>query len=269
MKNRLNKQIEKLLLTPAEMNEVYQKLHKQKFNYPYFYKIVKSKQCLYFLGPHHIFDQKDPQLKTIKKLWNEFLDVTKKKNCIVLIEGGKRPVLKTEKEAIEKHGEPGLMTLLANKENIEVVSPEPDESKEANTVSEKFGREKTIYYYFARQVAQWHRYLGKPDFEKYIRRLLKEYEEVLNWKGFDFSLNHMTQLQDNYHNHKFDKENYDCFYNDSNPINSEVSAASSGYRNTYIVKEILMLWNNGRNIFIVYGSGHAITLEPALKILLN
>ena len=79
----------------------------------------------------------------------------------------------------------------------------------------------------------------------------------------------MIQLHDKFHNHKFDKENYDCFYNDSNPINSEVSAASSGYRNTYIVKEILMLWNNGRNIFIVYGSGHAITLEPALKILLN
>src|SRR3972149_2539638 len=116
MKNSPEKWIEKLLLTPKEMNEVYQKLHKQKFKYPYFYKIVKSNRHLYFLGPHHIFNPKDPQLKTIKKLWNEFLELKKKKNCIVLIEGGKRPILKSEKDAIEKHGEPGLMTLLANKE---------------------------------------------------------------------------------------------------------------------------------------------------------
>ena len=269
MKNSPEKWIEKLLLTPKEMNEVYQKLHKQKFKYPYFYKIVKGNQQLYFLGPHHIFNPKDSQVKTIKDWWNVFLGVTKKKNCIVLVEGGLRPVLKSEKVAIEKHGEPGLMTLLANKENIEVVSPEPDETKEANSISKKFGKEKIIYYYFARQVAQWHSYLERPDFEKYTERLLKEYKNILNWKGFDFSLNHMIQLHDKFHNHKFDKENYDCFYNDSNPINSEVSAASSGYRNTYIVKEILMLWNNGRNIFIGYGSGHAITLEPALKILLN
>lgn len=269
MKNSLEKQIEKLLLTPQEMNGVYQKLHKQKFQYPYFYKIFKNNQHLYFLGPHHIFDPKDPQLKTIKGRWDEFLEVTKKKNCIVLIEGGQRPLLKSEKDAVEKHGEPGLMTLLANKGKIKVISPEPDEIEEANSISKKFSREKTIYYYFVRQVAQWHRYTEKPDFDKYIGRLLKEYEDILNWKDFDFSLNHLIRLHNKYHGHKFDKENYNCFYNDSSPMNSEVSAASSKYRDTYIVLKILDLWSKEKNIFVVYGSGHAITLESTLKKLLN
>ena len=263
------KKIENLILSPRQLNNIYQKLHNQKFDYPYFYKIVKRNRYLYFLGPHHISDPKDSQVKVIKNRWNEFLELTKKKNCIVLIEGGKRPLFKSEKDAIEKHGEPGLLTLLANKESIKVISPEPYEDEEANSISKKFGREKTIYYYFARQVTQWHRYLEKPNFEKYMIHLLKEYEEILHWDNFDFSLNCMVRLHDKYHDHKFDKENSDCFYKDSNPMDSEVCAGSSENRNIYIVSEILKLWEKGKNIFVVYGSGHAITLEPAIKKLLN
>jgi hypothetical protein len=262
------KQIEELLLTPLQLNDVYQKQHREKFVYPYFYKIVKKDQFFYFIGPHHIFDPKDKQIKIIKEKWNEFLEVAKKQNCIVLVEGGERPILKTEKEAVLKHGEPGILTYLADKENVQVISPEPDEAEEIQVLSKKFGKEKTIYYYFARMVAQWNRFTKKPKFEKYLGDHLKTYEKMLNWKGFNFTIPHMIKIHDNIHDHKFDKANYDCFNNDSSPMNTNVCAASGRHRNLYILSVILDLWKKGKNIFIVYGSGHAITLEPALKKLL-
>jgi len=40
---------------------------------------------------------------------------------------------------------------------------------------------------------------------------------------------------------------------------------NSANNQPYLVKEIIKLWNEGKNLFIVYGSGHAIVQEKALR----
>ena len=264
-----NKKISQLLLTTEEMDSVYQKLHKQKFKYPYFFKITRGNQSLHFLGPNHTFDPKNHQIKTIRKYWNGFLKDTNKKDCSVLIEGGERPVEKSENIAIKKHGEPGFTTFLASKEGVKAFSPEPDSKDITDKLLKNFSKEEIMYNGFAGRTAQWNRLVDKPDFNKYIGRFMKRNKKELRWKDFDFSLENFIRIHDKKHKHKFNKNNYKCFNADSGPFKSRVSAASGVIRDTYIVSEIKRFWDEGKNIFIVYDSGHAIVQEPALKKLLE
>ena len=269
MKLKNNTEIEKLLLTTQEMNSVYQKLHKQKFIYPYFFKIAANYHSLYFLGTTHTFDPKNHQIVTIKKYWNRFLKETKKKSYVVLIEGGERPIEKSESRAIKKHGEPGFTTRLASKKGIKTFSPEPDSKKINDELIKIFSREEILYNGFAGRVAQWNRLIDKPDFKKYFNHSVKRGKKDPRWKGFDFSMDNFVKIHDEKHKHKFNINNYECFNEDSSPYKSKVSAVSGLIRDTHIVSEIKKLWDKGNNIFVVYGSGHAIVQEPALKILLK
>jgi|SRR3989344_460971 len=260
----------KLLLTHQEMDQRYKELNKlvPEFKSPYFYKISKGNQTLYFLGVHHTFDPKNYQIAVIKDYWEKFLKETMGKNCIVLGEGGKGDLIKNEDEAIKKHAENGLITLLAFNENIQMESPEPDASFEFNELIKKCSKEEIEYYYFARLVAQWNRLLEKPDFEEYLGSYLKRDKQNSGWTDFEFSVSNMILIHNKTHDHEFDRDNYDCFYKDSNPSFNTVSDLSSHIRDNFLLEETLKYWNEGKNIFIVYGSGHAIVLEKALNTLL-
>lgn len=256
-----------LILSAEEMDQKYQELHNQNYVYPYFYKISLNKQVLFFLGVHHTFDPSNYQFKSIKKHWDEFLKASKKKNSIVLVEGGKRPYIEDVIEAVRKHAEGGFITNLALKVGIESYSPEPDGKYEVDQLAKKFSKEEIMYYYFARTIAQWHRLIEKPDLKVYIDGFLKRNQEITGWDDFDFSFANLVKIHDKFHDHPFDPDNYQCFYDDSNPSHSKASAGSGLIRDEHILSEIKRLWDEGKNIFIVYGSGHAIRLERALTTL--
>ena len=44
-----------------------------------------------------------------------------------------------------------------------------------------------------------------------------------------------------------------------------VSRALQRARDEYILEQIDKHWSEGKNLFIVYGSSHAMRLEPAIK----
>ncbi len=258
----------KLFLTNKEVGQKYQNLRDQNYIYPYFYQINKNKKMLYYLGTQHVFDINDAQVQKIKELWNKFLVKTKKENCIVLTEGGDCPVEESEEVAIKRYGEPGLVTYLAAKESIKSLSPEPDEQYEIEELLKKFNLEEVMYSRFVRLVSQWHRMGKKPNFEKYLEGYLQYYRNKFG-KIFDFSLENFIKLHNKLHEHPFDLDNYECFFHDENPGINPVSTLSSEIRNVHIVSEIIKLWDEGKNIFIVFGSGHAIVQEPALKHLIK
>ena len=169
-------------------------------------------------------------------------------------------------EAIKKHGEQGLLTLLADQEGIEKISPEPDEVLEIKELVKHFSKEDIEYYYFARVVAQWNRLIDKPDFEEYLNRYLTRDGKNSGWTDFEFTIENMAKIHDKTHDHKFDSENYQCFYRDSAPNVNPV--ADYPFRDEHILNEILKYWKQGKSIFVVFGSGHAIVLEKALNTLL-
>ena len=97
------------------MAKKYKELSKIKYKFPYFYKITKGSQSLYYVGASHSFDPGDGQFPRINKYWRDFLKTTAKEDRVVLVEGGNRPVLGSMEEAIKAGGEAHLLSYLADK----------------------------------------------------------------------------------------------------------------------------------------------------------
>ena len=242
-----------------------------KHKTPYTLLLNSGPNYLYYFGERHLFKPIDAQWDELKIFWNDFLEKTKGQKRIVFTEGGIRPVEETEEDAIVKHGGMGLVTYLANKENIERHSPEPDEKYERAELEKTFSRDMIQYYYFARLVLQWGKKNDpKPDFNEYMTVYLENDKKESGWDDYDFSLDNMKKIHSDLFSSNFDENDTNFFYDVSNPvvIKSEinkVSAASSVIRDEYIVGEIQKYINDGYSIFAEYGCSHVVMQEPALR----
>lgn len=266
------KKIRDLIMDNTKMMKVYEKLHKEKYKFPYFFKIEKGGQVLYFVGTKHTTNPNSYSIKKIIFYWKKFLEKTGAKNCISLYEGGFRPLAKNPLEAVEKYGEPGLIVYLSYKDMVKSSSPEPNETWEINKIVKKYPREESIYYYFARTLDSYFRFYANKKEESLNSRLnwfFKKYQKITGWDDFLFNLTNFKKIHNTLHDHKFTFEDIKCYENDSHPGKNRIASESSILRNVYITKKILHNWVGGKNIFIVYGSGHAIVLKPALENLLK
>lgn len=260
------------------MADRYNELSKNGFDGPYFYKITNGKQALFYIGANHSHDPKNYQYDKIRDYWNEFLKETDRKNSIVLVEGGKRRIPEPEKDfgendAIKEGGEADFIAYLAFKACIETESPEPDDEFMLKELNKTFSLGEILYYSFVRTADQWNRLPEpRPDFWEYVEKYIKHDKEAIGRPNFDTPKELFIGLHNKHHsNCGFSEYDQECFHNDSNPSipENKVACASSFIRNMHITNEILRLWKEGKNIFVVYGSGHAIVQEKALKQLLK
>lgn len=239
---------------------------------PYQYSIQKNQQILYYFGANHSRDPQDKQYEMMRKFWKEFLQKTDHKKSVVFVEGGKRPVCDSEDEAITKGAEAHFITYLAAKQNIDTFSPEPPEKFRLEELAKRFSKEEITYYDFARAALQWNRHHGnKPDFKEYVENFLKRNQKNSGWIDFDFSTNHMIELEKKMFNRDFNENDMQFYYDVSNPtttfcrINELSRFEDSSLRDGYILEQIEKYWNEGKNLFIVYGASHAVMHEPAVR----
>lgn len=233
--------------------------------WPQCYTLTTNNQFLYVIGADHKYDISHPQFKVIKTKWQEFLKKTKGQNCIVLVEGGKRPIVDDLTEAVTHWGEGGFITSLAAKESIETYSPEPDDVDEVNELLKKFTRDQIMLYYFNRLLAQWQNTGKLVEFRDYIQRYFDTYQQLMGWKGYDFDINHFITIHDKGKGHKFNENNCKyCLYELDFDL-EDVENNSAKIRDEHILKEIIRLWKQGKNIFIVYGGAHTENWESKLK----
>ena len=207
----------------------------------------------------------------IRKEWYAFVNATQGHNRIVLTEGGIWPIEPDETTAIKVSGEPGLLSLLADRAQIVVDTPEPSDDDEANALKEQFPAEAIIYYYFARQIPQWHEIKPRPEFRSYMQQLLEGYQHILHW-DFDFSFDAMTTVHQQLFNRVFDEHDLEFFKNQVGTIHPEtiiheVSKARVEYRDRHIARELIRYWESSTSVFTVYGSYHFYTLEPLITAL--
>lgn len=273
MKTLLNiRNIRSLIMSNNKMVKVYGKLHKEKYKFPYFFEVKNNKQVLYFIGAKHTTNPNSYTVKKIIFFWRKFLKITGSKNCISMYEGGFRPLARNSFEAVEKYGEPGLVVYLSHRDKITSTSPEPDGTWEINNITKKYSREESIYYYFARTLDSYFRFYahdGKENLNSRLNWFFKKYQKITGWKNFSFTLSNFKKIHNTLHNHEFTFEDIKCYEEDSHPGKNRIASESSILRNVYISKKILHNWKKGKNIFVVYGSEHAIVLKPALEKLLK
>lgn len=260
--------IELLLLSWEESN-------KKKFSTPYIFQINKDGQDLVYFGAEHSNDPNNEQFRLMEKLWNEILHKHSRENIISIFEGsGVFKINLSKEESILRFGESGFIAYLGNKSGVQVFGFEPNRGDIMKELIEKYDKENCFYQHIAQLILQWNRYLRKPDFENYINRFIKRDEKETGWGNFDFSLSNIKVIHEKLFNTTFDENDKDFFSKIVDPsknigIINEITRRVSLIRNINIVQGISGEWKKGNSIFVVYGSGHAVIQEPALKELLK
>lgn len=248
--------------------EVFETL---EYTSPYIFESALNDQKLIFFGANHSRDPSNFQYPILAELWKTYSERFEPHKCIVLVEGGKRfypePTLD---EAVINGSEGSFISYLAFEKKIRIECPEPSRDIINTHLERSFSLDEIQYYYFARVVHQWSRFLDKPSFDDYIDKCLKHDEIENGWQNYDYSFTHMMNLHKKFFRTKFDYHDSNFFYSHINPfmytsVINEVSYDEGRYRDIHIVKEILKYLSLGLSPFAVFGSGHAVVQEQALK----
>lgn len=255
--------------THQEMRGVYEDLEKlPDRGHPYCITLSKPDRYFGFIGTSHTADVAHPQWVQFKEEWQKFIESTNS-NKLVLYEGrSSMPTADTDEEAISRGADSGYTRWLANRAGIESVCPEPDMSQEIQElVGLGFGEDEVMTYYVGRQLAQWRRYDYRtdPDLNDYMARTVRRYMSARKWSK-EFTVDEVRGLIEAYlDGNTIELAPRDLFSRIADPSENPVSSASSMVRNRSIFTELERQWASGKDVFCVYGSGHAIVLEPALR----
>ncbi len=249
---------------------------------PYCFEIEGQNNILIYTGGTHLghYDDVDKQKMSedfkseIVRRWESFLNHGSKKK-VAVIEGGIIPkpewqqfLSDTESStemrfqiAQEKWGEVGIVTMLAEQESIEVVSPEPQIELEVQTLVKELDEKELKLYYFIRQAVQFHR--DNPGLSV---------DEFRTTFGDDVKYDELLSIYESLLSETFDFNDFSKLNELTNPIKSSVDStivnkvakASSDFRDRYLVSRMQDLWNLEFSMFVVFGSKHAASQEPAI-----
>lgn len=257
------------LLLPREQ---YAEAHKKHGQAPFTFEIDNGKQTLFYFGANHSRDPNNHQYPILREYWNKFLKVTESRDRIVLVEGGLRRPANNEEDAIKQDSEAGLATFFAHQANIPVDCPDIRDNDLVKLLPNK-AKEEVLLYWFLSFADSWTRQADpKPDFEKYTTSWLETQKKRKMWEGMDTSFEKMKQLYKEVVGKEFDQN--DNFNNLVNPNRTDtavnkVARDQSDLRDLNVASEIERYWNEGKSIFVTFGSGHLVIEEPALKKVLK
>ncbi|TRZ52530.1 hypothetical protein D4R99_02585 [bacterium] len=239
---------------------------------PYIYSLDKDGQSLFYFGAKHVMDPKHPEIEFLHEQWLNFLKDKPKEKTVVIYEGNvNEKGLTTLEEAVKNYGESGAIVFWANQANVQSVRPEPKIEDEANELLKKFSKEEIFYFYMIRGVATWQRKVDPEDFNDFILRNAKRYKEALGWEDFNFAFDPtVLEVHRKIFGKEFDLSDTDFIRNISIPIGNlsvitDIARMSSLGRNFAILDSIGKFWEEGKNIFVVYGASHAIMQERAIR----
>jgi hypothetical protein len=263
---QLERDIQALLLTWQEYNE-------KKFSIPYVFSIEKDGQLLMYFGARHVNSPSDSQYLLLQSEWERFL--AHPAVCKIAIgEGrGPRPARSNIEESIAEFGEQGWLGSRAREAHIGLAYPDPQEWSVWNTLLDRYTKDELFLFDIMQFAHQWNRGdKGKP-FGDYLEPYLDPYRAQAGWDGYDFSLTHVRALLQGLLGREFDEHDSAFFYRQINPSIFEtrfnqLSRDIDVYRDTAVVKEIVTRFRAGESLFIVFGCGHAVVQERAIRTLL-
>lgn len=196
---------------PLWANDIltYEQYLTLKHSFPYEYSIEHNQHYLFYFGSTHSRDPNDIQYSKLQQFWEEFLQKTESRNCIVLVESCLRDLHNslTTEQAIHRAGaEGGFITFLAQQNNIPVACPEPTNSWLFQKLLKKYTIEQLAYTLFAQGMLEWNRTLKVRNdlpFHWYIQSHLASIQKELNVK---FSLEDMKIFHKQLFNSEFNEQ---------------------------------------------------------------
>ncbi len=239
---------------------------------PSLLELKSSGQVLCYFGANHSRDPADHQYPILREFWKRFLEQTQGHDRIVLIEGGLRKVAENEDQAILRNAEGGLITLLAEKAEVTIACPDLSPAELAERLPQ-LNPDLVLLYWFLGWLNNYQKYAEpKPDFEKSVEGWceFQRSKPILGEKEITLPRLRALYKQVLYRDLDETADPNDLVNPNKNetPIN-KVARAYSDLRDLNIASEIERYWQTGKSIFVVFGQGHLIIEEPALRQLVE
>jgi hypothetical protein len=178
-------------------------------------------------------------------------------------------------EEAKREGE-GFFTLkLAADAGTDFESPEPDFRQEIDhSLNRGFAKRDIFAFYLYRSIAQYQRETSErsiEDCKKYLIPFLETFQEESGWDSAELhALEREVLTELDVQDEKKYQAQVDPIPWDGKPqtVLNEISRNSNRFRDEYIVDRIAEGLKQYDTLFVVYGSAHAVKMEPALRALL-
>ena len=110
--------------------------------------------------------------------------------------------------------------------------------------------------------------------QEFLSSHTDKYRRFLNWPDLVISTDLIKDIYKKIFDQELNIEDEKIFSRITSPVDigskiNELSRSQSEYRNEYILDQIEKYWNEGYNIFIIYGAGHAVMQEPVISSLID
>lgn len=245
----------------------------------YTFVIVKGNKYLSYFGSDHTKKPGDPLFAEINQAFKEA------KPQLVLVEGvefindRKEEIKDISKkmsleDSIIQRGESGYVFKLAIDTNVDFESPEPSFNLEIQMLLDCGYSKKDIFtFYVYRSIYEYqreHEEKNTRSLKEYLLPHLEKFRTSSGWskEEIDSFVNELFSDID-LSSEKYKKESDPIPWEaDKQVVTNNISRTSSSFRDRYMVERIAEALKKYDRVFIIYGSGHAVKQEPAIRALL-
>ncbi|MFZ2523300.1 MAG: hypothetical protein WAW92_02835 [Minisyncoccia bacterium] len=130
-----------------------------------------------------------------------------------------------------------------------------------------------LLYKFLSYIDMYHRIPNpRPDFNEWTQDWIKREKNNDLWKGMELSLDILKALYKEIVGKDFNEDESQNDLVNPNRTNTKVNLLArrlSDFRDSNIVSEIEKYWQEGKNVFVVFGRGHLVIEKPALEKLIK
>ncbi len=245
----------------------------------YVYQVEGGGKKVFFFGANHTNDPAHPMFAEIEKAFKAAHP------DLVYIEGWqglaqaeprvRGMVAEKTFEEAKKEGEPFFTLKLAIDSNVAFASPEPTPLQQTTHLEAKgFSRRDIFFFYTYRQIAQYQREsaaVSDEECKKYLQRFFESMRRRSGWDSSELTVFEQKLFDelDVSDDQKY-ADSVDPMPWEGRPqtVYNDISRSLGRLRDEYILERITEDLKVHKSIFVVYGSGHAVVLEPAPRALL-
>jgi hypothetical protein len=240
-----------------------------KHKRPYVLKFAQKKGALLYFGIGHAYRYDDAQIAELERQFAEF------RPTLVLNESGTPPVAETAKEAVEKYGEPGLLSFLAKKHNIPIKSLDPPRIEEIKYIlsTKRWTIEQVMLFYILRRIPENNKKANPVSPDALVEEALKASAKMPGFETLPKTLSEFEASVKKHFPTVADWRRIDHKIFDPNPdlgnFTNDIADASVNFRGKFAVKMLAAEVEKGERVFAVVGASHVVKQEKALKKLLD
>lgn len=225
---------------------------------PYPVHIRRGAQRLILLGVRHSSEPHDPMFAAIEALFTRLAPR-------IALHEGTQPALERDPEiAIRRHGEAGLVRLLAARAGIPTASMDLPLPEEAARLRDAVGARDALVYLVVRQLASYNRKTARPDFTGYFTDFFEligpPLGYVIDWPLVEHA--HRELL-----GNPLDPASVTAAATD--PMHEtlptqRISRLANRLRDEHMLAQLQAALERYGRVFATIGVSHAVMLEPAL-----